>query len=215
MSKKPKQATTQSFIEIEKIIDDVVFLRNGGACLAIEIMAVNFALLSKEEQDIKIASYASLLNSLPFSIQIFIRTDKINISSYLKLLEEQEGKAPNSVLAQRIRLYKDFVAEMVKVNTVLEKAFYVVIPYSPLEKGLQGASSLAGKGNREKVETETISSLRLKAKSLHEQLRRLNLRAKTLEKEELVSLFYEVYNGTYLDSAQTADFNKLIAGGQN
>ncbi len=179
------QATTQKFIEIQDISDNIALLPYGNACLIIEVIATNFSLFSKEEQDAKIFAYSALLNSLSFPIQIFILSKRVDISSYLKLLDWEEKKTQNEKLAHQIGLYKEFVRELVKVNTVLDKKFYIVIPYSYLEQGpiQQGSFSVQAK-----------TALLGKAQVLHSQLAALNLRARTLAKEELINLFYEIYN---------------------
>lgn len=181
-------ATTQRFIEILDIIDSVVLLASGNACSVIEVQATNFALMSQEEQDVRVLSYSSLLNSLSFSIQVFIRSKKIDISSYLKLLDSEIEKSQSQLLKTQIGQYKDFVAELVKVNAVLDKKFYIVIPYTGLESGI-GL-------NRGNFFLNAKTKLATKAESLHAMLRRMNLSAKTLGKEDLVKLFYEIYNGS-------------------
>lgn len=188
-SVKNSKATTQKFIEIQDIIDNIVLLSGGFACLVIEVQATNFALLSQEEQDVKVLSYSSLLNSLSFPIQVFIRSKKIDISSYLRLLDDEVNKSQNQLLRPQIKLYKDFVAELIKVNTVLDKKFYIAIPYSGLESGI----NIRG----DNFFLSAKSKLSSKAESLHAQLRRINLLAKTLNREELVKLFHEIYNGDY------------------
>src|SRR6266545_1930192 len=88
---KPAQkihASTQKFMEIVDFVGNVVVLEGGNACVIIELTASNFALLSKEEQDLRILSYAGLLNSLSFPIQILIRNKRIDISSYIKELDD-------------------------------------------------------------------------------------------------------------------------------
>jgi len=192
-----KKATTQKFIEIENIQDGIVILSGRNAALVIEVNATNFALLSKEEQDTKIFSYASLLNSLSFPIQIFIRSKKLDISSYLKLLDSQAQATQNQLLSSQIRLYKDFVRELVKVNTVLDKKFYIVISYSYLEKGVMASA--------DSFLNLAKASLASKAESVLSQLSRLNLRAKTLQKEELIKLFYEIYNEDAVETNQITD----------
>ena len=119
--------STQKFTEVIDIVDNIVLFTGGTACIVIEITASNFALLSKKEQDGKIYAYASLLNSLTFPIQIIIRNKRMDISSYLKDLEEQELATKNELLSRHIAMYRDFVREMVRVNVVLNKAFYVAI----------------------------------------------------------------------------------------
>jgi len=204
-----KKATTQKFTEIENIQEDIVILSGKNACLIIEVNATNFALLSKEEQDGKIFSYASLLNSLSFPVQIFIRSKKLDISSYLKLLETQSAQTQNQLLSTQIKLYRDFVKELVKINTVLDKKFYIVIPYSYLEKGVLASS--------DSFLSLAKASLDSKAKSVLSQIARLNLRAKALGKEELTKLFYEIYNGDAVETNQITDDIKtpIVRGGNS
>ena len=188
--KHPKKTagSTQRFIEVEDVIDSIVMLSSGHACLIMEVQATNFALLSRDEQSGKIAAYAQLLNSLTFPIQIIVRNKKVDISSYLKLLETEAKNTKNEKLALQISLYHDFIQEIVKVNTVLDKKFYVVIPYSPLEKtatqAIQGGNASA----------MAKAALQAKSEVLLTQFARLALQAKVLEKEELIKLFYEIFN---------------------
>jgi hypothetical protein len=206
------RATTQRFTEIVDIADNIVIFSSGNACLVIEVTATNFALLSKDEQDAKTFSYASLLNSLSFPIQIFIRSKRINISSYLKLLDEEAKDTQNQMLGDRIRLYRDFVQELVRVNTVLDKKIYMVIPYSYLEAGVSGVGSAIKKesSRKEELVRSAKTALDLKAKSLHSQLQRLGLLAKTLEKEELIKLFYEIFNEGLVETNEVTDNVKTL-----
>jgi len=213
MSAQKLRSTTQRFTEIVDVTDNMAVFSSGNACLIIEVTATNFALLSKEEQDAKIFAYSSLLNSLSFSIQIFIRSKKIDISSYLKLLDQEARKTQNQALGSRIRQYKDFVQELVRVNTILDKKFYIVIPYSFLEAGGPGTNLTSISKNQAQKKTFAGSAkimLDLKAKSILSQLQRLNLFAKTLEKEELTKVFYEIYNGDLVETNQTADNVKTL-----
>lgn len=188
-SAQRSRATTQKFIEILDIVDNVVLLTSGNACSVIEVQATNFALLSSEEQNVRVLSYSALLNSLSFPIQVFIRSKKIDISSYLRLLDDEVTKSQNQLLRGQIKLYKDFVAELVKVNAVLDKKFYIAISYTGLESGMLGS--------RDNFFLSAKAKLATKAESLHAMLRRMNLSAKTLGKEELVKLFHEIYNGDF------------------
>ena len=213
MSAQKLRSTTQRFTEIVDVTDNMAVFSSGNACLIIEVTATNFSLLSKEEQDAKIFAYSSLLNSLSFPIQIFIRSKKIDISSYLKLLDQEARKTQIQALGSRIRQYKDFVQELVRVNTILDKKFYIVVPYSFLEAGGPGRNQTPINKNQAQKKTFAGSAkiaLDLKAKSLSSQLQRLNLFAKTLEKEELTKVFYEIYNGDLVETNQTADNVKTL-----
>lgn len=201
----PKQASTQKFIEVTDIVDDIVISDGGNACLIIEVEATNFALLSPDEQDAKIYAYAALLNSLSFSIQIVIRSKRQNISNYLKLLEQERLNSKNQALAGQIGLYKDFVAELVKVNTILDKKFFIIIPYSSLEKGIGGAKEQTGiSSSQSTFIIGAKASLHSKAESVLNQLRRLNLKADILGREKATKLFYEIFNDANLDNMEAA-----------
>lgn len=189
-------ASTQKFTEIVDITDNVIILEGGYACLIIEVTGSNFALLSQREQEAKILSYASLLNAITFPIQVLIRNKRVDITSYLKELEEQEKNTRNELLANHIKLYRTFVHEMVRVNVVLSKEFYIVISYSALEGGVGGAAQSVQKGASTSKDFAITASkaLQAKADSILPQIQKLSVAAKVLQKEELVKLFYEIYN---------------------
>ena len=209
------KATTQRFTEIHDIYENIVILTNGNACQIIEVTATNFALQSEEEQKTKIASYASLLNSLSFSIQIFITNKKLDISTYIKSLEDQVNKATDPKIAQQISLYKNFVADLVKVNTVLDKRFYIVIPYSPLEKGPAGAKAgaLGVEADRQIINQAKIS-LKSKSETLMSEILRLSLKARVLEKDDLIKVFYEIYNGPIASDIKFSEYKTPIVEGK-
>lgn len=199
--KNPAQkikATTQKFTEVENIIEDIVLLSYGNACLVIEIKATNFPLLSQEEQYAKIYSYASLLNSLSFPIQILIRNKKIDISSYVKLLETEASKTTNPIFTEKIKQYKDFVESMVKTESVLDKKFYIIVPYSSFEAGIIKRTNNAATQKQTRF-NYAKAALKLKEDSIVSQLKKLGLHAKTLNKDELIKLFYSVYNNDSSD----------------
>lgn len=207
--------STQKFIEIIDIVENIVITNGGNACSVIEVQATNFALLSAEEQDAKIYSYAALLNSLSFPIQIVIKSKRLNISSYLKLLETEKQASKNPQLANQIGLYRDFVEELVKVNTILDKKFYIVIPYSSLEKGVSGVREQTGVSSSQSFFlVGAKASLRSKTESIQTQLGRLNLKAEVLEKERLVKTFYEIFNDINIDSQQTEYTTKPMTLGK-
>jgi len=212
----PKNATpTQKFIEIVDIVDDIVVLAKDNACLVIEVMATNFALLSAEEQSAKIYSYASLLNSLSFPIQILIRSKKLDVSAYLKLLDDERAKAQTEILAKQMGLYRDFVQELVKVNTILDKKFYIVVPYSSMEKPLTGTGETIKSNSAQKdFVSEAKAALYSKADAIHTQLNRLNLKSDRLDKEKLIKLFYDIFNDEHIDHQETGHLTKPLTLGK-
>jgi type IV secretory pathway VirB4 component len=188
----PVKATTQQFIEIEEIQDDVVLLKDYSAVLVIEISAVNFWLLSSEEQMSIIYAYGSLLNSLSFPLQILILSKKMNISNYLDYLDQRIEKTKDEILKTRLKGYKEFIKNIVKKNTVLEKRFFFVIPFSPLELGISGVNTSYLK--KDYVLSRAKTSLYPKRDHLLRLLAKIGLSGRVLQKQELTELFYNLYN---------------------
>jgi hypothetical protein len=110
----PIKSSTQVFTEIETIDRDIVMFADGSCALIVSTTAVNFGLLSEKEQDALIVTYAGLLNSLSFPIELLIRTQHKDVTAYLKLLEEKERTQKNPKLAKSMHDYRLFVAATVK-----------------------------------------------------------------------------------------------------
>ena len=196
----PIRASTQEHLPIEDIRDDIIILKDGSCCLVLQVSAINFDLLSEKEQKAMIFAYAALLNSLSFSIQILIRSKRKDISAYLKLLTRQETKLKKLSLKKQLTKYKQFVEEIVKKNEVLDKKFYVVIPFSTLELGtVQTAVSIIKKKKtlpypKEYIVQRAKTNLAPKKDHLVKQFNRLGIKSYQLKTKELVNLFYSIYN---------------------
>jgi hypothetical protein len=195
------RASTQEHLEIEDIHDDLVVLKNSGAALVIQTTAVNFGLLSEGEQDAIIYAYAGLLNSLSFPIQIIVRSKRMDVSSYLESLIKWEQKQVNEKIRIQIRKYREFISSTIRENNVLDKRFYVVIPMYPEEIGL-GSTSPLGIGSQKKglryskeyIIDRAKNILLPKRDHLVRQLTRLGLKASHLSTQQLIELFYDIYN---------------------
>lgn len=192
-------ATTQDFLTIKDIKDDLALMSDGSYSLIIQTSAVNFDLLSETEQMAIIGSFAGMLNSLSFSIQIFIRSKRLDITAYLKTLEEAEAKQTNPLLQSMMQYYRSFVATIIRENEVLDKQFYVVLSISPLELGVMG--------NAEKNFQKAVTILMPRRDHLVKQLGRIGLKSIQLNNEKLVKLFYDLYNDTFILKAQ--DYKKI------
>lgn len=188
----PIKSTTQNFVEIEDVKDDIMLMKNYSAVIVIEVSAVNFWLLSAEEQSSMIYAYSQLLNSLSFPIQILILSKKMDISSYLDYLDTQITKQSNEIIRNRLVGYKEFIKNIVKKNIVLEKRFFFIIPFSPLELGLSGVRTASLQ--KEYVLARAKTSLYPKRDHLLRLLSRVGLTGTVLQKQELVELFYNLYN---------------------
>jgi len=207
----PIRASTQEHLPIEDIQNNLVVLKDGSCAMILSVSSVNFDLLSEREQDAIIYAYAALLNSLTFPVQILIRSQKKDISSYLELLEKQELKqANNPLLSGLITSYRKFVGEMVKKNNILDKKFYIVIPFSAMELGVtENITSMIRKSQTLPFPINYILekaqvSLLPKRDHLVRLFSRLGLTAKQLETKEIIKLFYETYNAETLRQNERA-----------
>jgi hypothetical protein len=187
----PIKSTTQKFIEIEDVKDDIFLLRDGSAGCIIEVGAVNYWLLSAEEQQSMIYAYANLLNSLSFPIQVLILSKKMNISSYLDYIDKKIEQQSNPNLKKLLSSYKEFIKTLIKKGSVLEKRFFFVIPFSPLELGVGGVASNL---NKEYIFSRAKTSLYPKRDHLQRLLLKIGLKPKVLFKQEIIELFYDLYN---------------------
>lgn len=188
----PVKSSTQHFVEIEAVKDEILMLKDFSCCIVIESGAVNFGLLAEEEQRAIIYSYASLLNSLSFAVQIVILSRKMDISSYLDYLDTKVLNQPDEAMKTKLAEYSDFIKSVIKRNTILEKSFYFVVPFSPLEMGLKGASPKNIK--KEYVFTRAKTSLYPKRDHLLRLLKKIGLNGKVLYEQEVSELYYNLYN---------------------
>lgn len=196
----PLTSTTQEFVPVADITNDIVVYKDGGAAIVMESTSLNFSLLSEKEQEAVIAAYAAMINSLTFSTQIVVLTQKKDISSYLNFLNEQSQKITQPLLAKLMDDYKNFITESVKKKNVLGKRFFVVIYLSPLELGV--AKSVAAVTKRGGALPFSESYVIKKAKitlyprrdHLIRQAGRLGIKFKQLTTPELINLFYSIYN---------------------
>jgi len=203
---KPKtlsiRASTQEALPVEEIRDDLVVLKNGSAVLILQVGAINFDLLSEKEQGAIILAYGSLLNSLNFPVQIFIRSQKKDITAYTKLLENTKVGQKNPLLKKMITNYQKFIKETVTRTEILDKKFYLVIPFSFLELGAtQAMGNILSKKQKSFLPAD-IEAIIQKAKTnlipkkdhLIRIFSRVGLKAHQLATNELIRLFFKIYN---------------------
>ena len=99
------EPSTQEHLNIEDIVDDMVVLKNGVAAIILETSALNFDLLSEEEQDARIVAFANLLNGFDYPIQISVRTVRTDVSEYIKKLEEYKNRQISKALMRQMEIY--------------------------------------------------------------------------------------------------------------
>lgn len=198
---------SQELVPIEEIRDGVVILEDGSMRAVLMASSLNFALKSTEEQDAIISQYQNFLNSLDFSVQFFIQSRKLNIEPYLDTLRERKKIETNELLRIQITEYITFVKEFVETSNIVAKTFYIVIPFNPLaildvrKGGIGGIfESLFGKKKTgepligaEKFE-EYKTQLWQRVETVIQGLVRSGVRTVPLNTEELIELYYGLFN---------------------
>lgn len=196
----PLISTTQDFVPVADITNDIVIYKDGGAALIMESTSLNFGLLSEKEQEAVIAAYAAMINSFTFSTQIVVLTQKKDISSYLKFLDDQSQKITQPLLSNLMNEYKKFITESVKKKNVLGKRFFIVLYLSPLELGFAKSLATVVKkgGTLPFPESYVIKKAKItlypRRDHLIRQAGRLGIKLKQLTTPDLINLFYSIYN---------------------
>ena len=180
---------TQDHIPISDIKEGIVLLKDGGAAILLKVSAVNFGLLSADEQLAIIGSFAQMLNSLSFAIQIVIISRRLDISAYISLLDKELALQTNPLLAEAMVRYRQFVQSLIKENEVLDKSFYIAIPVSRLELSV---GVLKGEELLKKAQTKILP----RRDQIARQLNRIGLKVAQLSDDELLKLFYYIYNSS-------------------
>lgn len=222
MAKKQTSApdhTTQDFLEVFDITNNLVILKNGTVSIVLTVSAVNFGLLAEEEQDAVMYAYAGLLNSLNFPIQIVIHSQTKDVTKYLSLLKDQEEAAAQPIIRKRIGAYREFVANLIQERNVLDKKFFVVIPATGLElgfvtpKGLLPGQAEVNIGSMERsvIVEKAKNVLEPRRDHLIAQFARIGLYARELETQEVIQLFYVRYNPEAIEGQQIEESSSYTA----
>jgi type IV secretory pathway VirB4 component len=197
---------TQDFVPIKEVRDGYLILKDGSMRAIVMTSSLNFALKSAEEQTSILYQFQSFLNSLDFTIQIFVESRKLDIRPYLALLEEQYKEQLSDLMKIQIQEYIEFVKNFTENTNIMTKSFFIVIPYSPAI--LQNKSDIIGKINplgkkatvEEKVRSaaeefeENRMQLEERVSVVEQGLVRCGIRTVQLGSEEIIELFYKLFN---------------------
>lgn len=204
---KTSSKSSQEFVPIKEVRDGIIILKNESLRLILMASSLNFALKSQDEQTAIIDQYQNFLNSLDFSLQIFVRSRPININSYIDYLKEIEKTQTNELLKIQAREYMEFIKTMVETTNIVSKNFYISIPFNPPILELKNAGNIlskitnifskpaSGPTQQEEMKFEEYKEqLIQRGDVVGQELARLGVRTVPLDTEEVVELFYELYN---------------------
>ena len=223
---KTNTNSTQNTLQIAEIRDGIVIMNDGSFRSVIMVKSINFDLMSQQEQEAVEYSYQGFLNSLYFPVQIFLRSQRIDLQPYIEKLDKIRTEHDNMLLALLMEDYINYIDQLSQQTNIMDKKFYVVIPYFPtvdVQKALTQSknffSGLAGifnskeqhitisESDLEKAKTE----LRNRVQAAMAGLQQCGVQSLPLDTQELIELYYDTYNPDTATRQQLKNFNNLTA----
>lgn len=190
---------SQDFVGIEKIERGVGYLKKGGVFRVVMVNGLNFDLKSDDEQNLILSSFQNFLNTLDFSVQFFIHSRKVNVNRYLANMRERQEQETNELLKIQIGEYVEFIRQFVEQNQIINKTFFVVVPQHKI-LDTNPTKNILNLFQKKDVDSEKISDedmlqqLSQRVFEVISGIEQIGLRAIPLEDEELIELFYNLYN---------------------
>jgi len=204
---KSSSKSAQDFVPIKEIRDGVVIMKDGSLRMIIMASSINMSLKSEDEQQSVIFQFQNFLNSLDFPIQIFIQSRKYDIRPYIALLEEREKEQLNDLMKIQMREYISFIKNFTETTNIMTKNFFVVVPYTPpviakvgrggiLDTFMSGKNKKNTSKTQQKMEDfeENKTQLEQRMYVVKQGLIRSGVRTAQLGTEEIVELFYRIFN---------------------
>jgi hypothetical protein len=187
--------STQDFLQFDQIKDGIIILKNKGLRMILMVSSLNFALKSTEEQNAIIYQFQNFLNSLDFSCQIVVQSRRLNMTGYMEKLEKIAKEEENELLKIQVNEYRKFIEQISKGGSVMQKTFYVVVPFSLSEIQTTGERKKAPKITlTEELFQRSKSQLLQRVEFVILGLRGSGLQAVPLTNLEIAELFWALHH---------------------
>ncbi|OGI76086.1 hypothetical protein A3C67_01870 [Candidatus Nomurabacteria bacterium RIFCSPHIGHO2_02_FULL_42_19] len=204
---------TQEFMPIKEVRDGVAVLKDGGLRAIVLVSSINLSLKSSDEQKAIILQFQNFLNTLDFSIQISAQSRKLDIRPYLLTLENRMKVQSEPLLKLQTGEYVDFIRNFTESVSIMTKSFFVVVPYSHVTIGPNAGffSKFFSRKSKEEKSTarqvdfeEQKSQLEQRVSVIQQGLGRCGIKSAQLGTEEMVEVFYKVFNPGELEGKITS-----------
>ncbi len=221
---KSNPNSTQNTLQIAEIRDGIVIMSDGSYRSVLMVKSINFDLMSPQEREAVEYSYQGFLNSLYFDVQIFIRSQKVDLRPYLERLDKIRGEHDNMLLALLMEDYINFMGNIAQHTNIMDKKFYLVVPFSPTPTGAQalapsknfftGIVDLFGNKEAHVVinEPDLIKAkdeLRNRVQAVLGGLQQCGIQGLPLDTQELIELYYDTYNPDTATRQKLTNFEDL------
>ncbi|HOC96168.1 MAG TPA: hypothetical protein PLM63_01055 [bacterium] len=205
LTAKAPDASTQRYLDIAEIRDDVVIMKDGSLRGVIMTSSINFALKSPQEQEAVIASYVRFLNTIDFPIQILIQSRRLDLDSYINELNNNAKNQKNELLKAQIYSYIEYIQDLIVMGDIMTKKFFVVCSYSSVENKKTGKKSFFERAGEFLSPTAMLSlsrviferyklELQKRLDHVRNNLGSMGIAASILNTQELIELYYSSYN---------------------
>lgn len=225
-SVEKKGISTQDSLLLSEIRDGMIIMADGSFRAVVACKSINFDLMSSREREGVEYSYQNFLNALYFPIQIFIRSQRVDIGPYLDRLEEIRRGQDNMLLNVLMDDYIQFIDILSQEANIMDKSFFIVIPYYPTgdagtvveqSKGFFG-KLFGAEGKKatvtkiDKVAYEKAKDeIRNRVDSVLSGLNQVGVQAIQLSTKELGELYYNVYNPDTAVREPLGDFTGITS----
>ncbi len=227
-SPKSNPNSTQNALQIAEIRDGIVIMNDGTFRSVLMLKSINFDLMSQQEQEAVEFAYQGFLNSLYFPIQIFVRSQKVDLQPYIEKLDKIRTEHDNMLLAMLMEDYLVYIDQLAQQTNIMDKKFYLVIPYYPHAENPKKAIAEDSKNfltglmnmfsssethvvvNEEDLEAAK-NELRNRVHAVLSGLNQCGVQGLPLDTQELIELYYDTYNPDTATRQQLKDFDDLTA----
>lgn len=214
--------STQSTLLISELRDSLVIMKDGSFRAVIACQSINYDLMSEMERDGVEYSYQQFINSLNFTTQILVRSQRVDIGPYIERLAEIRRNNDNMLLGVLMDDYIDFIDALSQEANIMDKSFFIVIPYYPdpnAEKVLQQTKNFFksfSKGKEPqitKIDRTTydaaVKEINNRVESVMNGLYNIGIHSVRLNTRELASLYYNFNNPDTAVREPLVDFNQV------
>ena len=225
-NKKANNNSTQNALQIAEIRDGIVIMNDGSFRSVVMAKSINFDLMSPEEQEAVEFSYQGFLNSLYFPVQIFMRSQKIDLKPYLDKLDKIRSEHENMLLAMLMEDYIGYMQGLSEETNIMAKSFYVVIPFFSVVTAQQALTQsknfLGGIGKIFKNDEQHVTineadlekaktELRNRVQTVVGGLQQCGVQSIPLNTQELIELYYDTYNPDTATRQTLRNFDDLTS----
>jgi len=197
-----EKGTSQQLISLDTIRDGILILKNKGLRAVLEAEGMNFDLKSSEEKQGIINAFQELLTTIDFPLQAMVYSKKANIDTYISSIQSLKEKEQNELLQAQMTDYVNFLTALLEQNNIMSKRFFVIVPFQlqALKASFLGAlNPLASATPQQPAHTDEefirhSEQLAARTNMVSSALNSIGIENRQLNTEELVELFYNLYN---------------------